>query len=154
MRIMGVDPGGTTGVVVIDTFDDEKRYEPDPSAHVMNDQIEAVWGQPEVSVAHHLNRIIQIERPDLIAIEQFTITQRTVRHTRQPDALWIIGGVRFLADIYGIPVHLQPSSLAKTTWDATRLKDSGWAAVVKRKHARDALRHALTACVTWKPPKS
>ena len=154
MRIMGVDPGGTTGVVIIDVPDDESRYVPDPSTHVMNDQIEAVWGSEFDSVSNRLDRLIRIEVPDLIAIEQFTITQRTVRHTRQPDALWIIGGVRFLADIAGIPVHLQPSSLAKTTWDATRLKDSGWAAVVKRKHARDALRHALTACVTWKPPKT
>lgn len=154
MRVMGIDPGGTTGVVVIDVPNDENRYDPLPSSHVMNDQIEAVWGESNESVARRLNRIIRDEQPDLIAIEQFTITQRTVRHTRQPDALWIIGGVRFLADISGIPVHLQPSSLAKTTWDADRLTKSGWAAVVKRKHARDALRHALTACVTWKPPKN
>lgn len=154
MRIMGVDPGGTTGVVVIEVSNDESRYTPDPSTHIMDDQIEARWGPNDNSVARRLSEIIIGYEPDLIVIEQFTITQRTVRHTRQPDALWIIGGVRFLADIAGIPVHLQPSSLAKTTWDADRLKDSGWAAVVKRKHARDALRHALTACVTWKPSKN
>jgi hypothetical protein len=154
VRVLGIDPGGTTGVVVIDVPNDENRFAPGPETHVMNDQIEAVWGPESESVARKLRRIIQDEQPDLIAIEQFTITQRTVRHTRQPDALWIIGGVRFLADISGIPVHLQPSSLAKTTWDATRLTETGWAAVVKRKHARDALRHALTACVTWKPPRN
>lgn len=154
MRILGIDPGGTTGVVIIDVLWDEDRYVPDPSAHVMDDQIEASWGSDNDSVARKLHRIIRDYQPDLIVIEQFTITQRTVRHSRQPDALWIIGGVRFLADISGIPVHLQPSSLAKTTWDAARLNDSGWAKVVKQKHARDALRHALTACVAWKPQKT
>jgi hypothetical protein len=154
MKIMGIDPGGTTGVVVIDIGPEDHQYAPGPETHVLNDQIEGVWGHGEDSVAYRLWQIIEEHKPDLIAIEQFTINQRTVRHTRQPDALWIIGGVRFLADLRGIPVHLQPSSLAKTTWDADRLNRTGWAKVVKRKHARDALRHALTACVTWKPPKN
>jgi hypothetical protein len=154
MRIMGIDPGGTSGVAIIEVPWDETRYIPEPTAHVMDTQIVSSWGPDNESVGRQISRIIRDYQPDLIAVEQFTITQRTVRHTRQPDALWIIGGVRFLADIAGIPVHLQPSSLAKTTWDADRLTTTGWAKVVKQKHARDALRHALTACVTWKPPKT
>lgn len=151
MRIMGVDPGGTTGIAVIDVKWDESRYEAPPDAHVFDTQIEASWGPGPDSVGAKLHSLIIQMEPDLLAVEKFIITQQTVRFTRQPDALWIIGGVRFLADIMGIPVHMQPASLAKTTWDATRLKDSGWAKVVKQKHARDALRHALTACVTYKP---
>lgn len=152
MRIMGVDPGGTTGVVIIDVEWDEKRYEPDPKrAHVFNTQLPAVWDTDVNSVALNMQYFIDEYKPDLIVVEKFIITQQTVRFTRQPDALWIIGGVRFLADIRGIPIHMQPASLAKTTWDAKRLQSTGWSKVVKQKHARDALRHALTACVTYKP---
>lgn len=148
---MGVDPGGTTGVVIVDVPWDDKRYTPDVSTFVADAQLPATWGDGPTSIGPEMRRVIDHESPDLLAIEQFTITQRTVRHTRQPDALWIIGGLRFLADIEGIPVHMQPASLAKTTWDNDRLKETGWYEVVKRKHARDALRHALTACTTWKP---
>lgn len=151
MKIMGVDPGGTTGIVVIDVPWDEKRYETSPDTYVADYQIEAQWGQTDASVGRQMFKLICQHSPELIVVEKFIITQRTVRFTRQPDALWIIGGVRFIADILSIPVHMQPASLAKTTWDATRLKESGWAKVVKQKHARDALRHALTACVTYKP---
>lgn len=151
MQIMGFDPGGTTGVCAIDVSWDNSRYEPGPEALVMSDQIEAVWGPRPDSVGQKINRLIEEHSPDLIVVEKFIITQQTVRFTRQPDALWIIGGIRFIADILAIPVHMQPASLAKTTWGPARLKESGWADVVTRKHARDALRHALTACVTWKP---
>lgn len=151
MIIMGVDPGGTTGVAIIDVPWDDKRFEPDPQrSHVFSTQLDNVWGGVDESIGRRMNSLIEEYKPDLIAVEKFIITQQTVRFTRQPDALWIIGGVRFLADIAGIPTHLQPSSLAKTTWDTARLNETGWAKVVTRKHARDALRHALTACVTWK----
>ncbi len=151
MRIMGVDPGGTTGVCIIDVPWDENRYSPSPDTHLANMQIEASWGTGPTSVGWQMRDIIENYAPELIVVEKFIITMQTVRFTRQPDALWIIGGTRFLADALGIPVHMQPASLAKTTWDATRLKDTGWAKVVKQKHARDALRHSLTACVTYKP---
>lgn len=151
MKIMGVDPGGTTGIAVIDVPWDETRYVPTPDAYVLDHQYEASWGTGENSIGQSLYDLIENQNPDLLVVEKFIITRQTIRFTRQPDALWIIGGVRFVADIFRIPVHMQPASLAKTTWDATRLKESGWAKVVKRTHARDALRHALTACATYKP---
>lgn len=151
VKIIGVDPGGTTGIAVIDVPWDENRFTPGVESHVHDDQLDATWGPVDGSVGRKISKLILEEQPDLIAIEKFIITQNTVRHSRQPDALWVIGGVRFLADIYGVPTHLQPPSLAKNTWDNGRLKETGWYDVVKRKHARDALRHALTACTTWKP---
>lgn len=153
MRIMGIDPGGTTGIAIIDVEWDDSRFEPDPATTLVhNEQIEARWGHETASVGQAIDTLIDDFRPDLLAVENFIITQRTVRFTRQPDALWIIGGVYFIADLRGIPVHLQPASLAKTTWPDTRITSSGWGKVVKGKHARDGLKHALTACVTWKPP--
>lgn len=154
MKIMGVDPGGTTGIATIDVPWDESRYEPTPDTYVADDQLEAEWGAGADSIGPRLRSVIEATKPDLIVVEKFIITQQTVRFTRQPDALWIIGGVRFIADSLKIPVHMQPASLAKTAWDATRLKNTGWAKIVKRKHARDALRHALTACVTYTPKPS
>lgn len=149
---MGVDPGGTTGLVIIDVPWDNTRFEPSPDTHLMNDQIPAVWGPGPDSVGWKLRDIIENYAPELIALENFIVTNNTIRYTRQPDALWIIGGIQFLANTLMIPVHIQTASLAKTTWDSKRITASGWGKVVKQKHARDALRHALTACVTWKPP--
>lgn len=146
---MGVDPGGTTGVAIIDVEWDDTRFTPSTDAYVAHYQIEAEWGGP-TPIGVHMESIIEDYNPNLIAIENFIITQRTIRYTRQPDALWIIGGVHFLADINGIPVTINPASLAKTTWDAARLKETGWSKKVKGPHAKDALRHALTACVTYK----
>jgi len=151
MRILGIDPGGTTGIVVIDVAWDENRYEPTPDAYRFDAQIEARWDAGSDSVGSQMFDLIHDNDPDLIVIEKFIITQRTARFSQQPDAMWIIGGVRFLADISSIPVHMQPASLAKTTWDNERLKETGWFKVVKQPHARDALRHALTSCVTYKP---
>lgn len=150
MRIMGVDPGGTTGIAVIDVPWDENRYAPTPDTHVYNDQLEAVWGEGSDSIGPRLEALIKSLDIGLLVVEKFIITAKTVQYTRQPDAMWIIGGVRFVADGLGIPVHMQASSLAKPAWDAKRLQSTGWAKVVKRKHARDALRHALTACATYK----
>lgn len=151
MKIMGVDPGGTTGIAIIEVPWDDSRFEPSPDTIVDSMQLEATWGGDN-SIGQQMYSLIETQNPDLIAVEKFIITQQTVRFTRQPDALWIIGGVRFIADIFKIPVHMQPASLAKTTWDATRMQETGWTRKVKGKHARDGLRHALTACVTWKPP--
>jgi hypothetical protein len=151
VRILGVDPGGTTGIAIIDVPWDNDRFEPPPSTHLFDTQIPAVWGDGANSVGWQIRDLIEDYAPELIAIEKFIITQNTVRFTRQPDAMWIIGGTRFLADTLSIPVHMQSASLAKTTWDATRLKDTGWAKVVKKTHARDGLRHALTSLVTYKP---
>jgi hypothetical protein len=151
MRIMGVDPGGTTGIAIIDVEWDENRYEPPPTTHLFNTQIVSSWGTGPESVGWQMRDLIENYAPELIVVEKFIITQQTVRFTRQPDALWIIGGTRFIADTLEIPVHMQPSSLAKTTWDSKRLQSSGWAKVVKQKHARDALRHALTSCTTYRP---
>jgi hypothetical protein len=148
---MGIDPGGTTGVAIIEVPWDDSRYKPTPDAIVDSMQLETSWGGDD-SIGKRMYNLIETFNPDLIALEKFIITMQTVRFTRQPDALWIIGGVRFVADIFGIPVHMQPASLAKTTWDAQRMKETGWTRVVKGKHARDGLRHALTACVTWEPP--
>ncbi len=151
MRIMGVDPGGTTGIAIIDVVWDENRYEPTPDTHHESLQIEASWGTGKDSIGAKMFDLINDKDPDLIVVEKFIITQNTVRYTRQPDALWTIGGVLFLADILSIPHHMQSASLVKTTWDHTRLKEAGWTKVVKGTHARDALRHALTACVTYRP---
>jgi hypothetical protein len=151
IRIMGVDPGGTTGIAIIDVEWNESRYEPTPDTYRYDTQLEAHWGDNKESIGRLMFDLIERESPDLIVVEKFIITQNTLRYTRQPDAMWIIGGVRFIADLFAIPVHMQAASLAKTTWDAKRLKDSGWSKVVKQKHARDALRHVLTACVTYTP---
>lgn len=143
MRVMGIDPGGTTGIALINW---SGEAEPTPAAYVNHTQLD--WGTDVVTGLAWL--LTNEEAPDLIAIEKFIITTQTARYTRQPEALYVIGGVLFLAALHGIEhVVMQTAANAKTAWPDSRLKETGWGDIIKAKdrHARDGLRHALTACL-------
>lgn len=131
MRILALDPGGTTGCAIIEWGGGP--VEPamlEGHAQVGFDDM-PVWIYAELGVTP----------PDLIVMERFFITPRTIQFTRQPEALYVIGGVLFLAKLHNIPVRMQSAADAKNAWPNERLE--GWA--VKGRHAKDALRHALLA---------
>jgi hypothetical protein len=131
MRIIGIDPGGTTGVIALD-WDGQP---PKPSDLLFSEQI----GYDDVAL--WLHGVFGTWTPDLIALERFFITPKTIQNTRQPEPLYVIGGVLFLGKIMSIPVKMQAASDAKTAYPNPRIKD--WP--VKGPHAKDALRHALLA---------
>lgn len=132
MKITALDPGGTTGCASIEWDGTAPRPE-----------MLTAWAQvPFEDLPDWLMSEILYDPPDLFVVERFFISPRTVTFTRQPEALYAIGGVLFLAKLHDIPVRMQSASDAKTAWPNSRLTD--WA--VKGRHARDALRHALLAC--------
>jgi hypothetical protein len=131
MNLLGLDPGGMTGCVTLQ-WDGTK---PHPGMPIGYDQI-AFKDMPA-----WLDSVVSTGWPDLIVVERFFITPRTVKYTRQPEALYVIGGTLFLADLHDIPVRMQSAADAKTAWPNERLKD--WP--VKGRHAKDALRHVLLA---------
>lgn len=137
MKILALDPGGTTGAVVVD-WDGSITPNPETSPVLLAEQIlfedMPMW-LDYTFVAH--------PDIDLVVIERFFITPRTVKYTRQPEALYAIGGVLFAAAVRGIPVRMQAASDAKTAFPADAIKH--WP--VKGKHAKDALRHFLLSCL-------
>lgn len=131
MKLLALDPGGTTGAVLLDW---DGSVNPGP-----NSMIEA-WEVPFANYPSWLDHLMYTA--DLLVIERFIISPRTVQYTRQPDALYVIGGALLLADLRKIPVKMQTAADAKNAYENARLKGDGWKLTG---HARDALRHALLA---------
>lgn len=140
MRLLALDPGLTTGAVCIEW--DGHTPCPPPDCLVLAAQIEypvMPWW---------LTAQLDGDDPmSLLVIERFIINARTMKFTRQPEALHVIGGAMFLAALRGVPVREQSASDAKKIYPNARLKELRWR--VTGDHARDALRHVLLA--THKP---
>lgn len=132
MILAGIDPGLMTGVVAI-------RWNgvglPDPPV------LES-WQVPFEDAPEFFQYFIP--RMDILVMERYTISARTLTATRQYEALYTLGGCIFQASLSGVPVRMQMASDAKTAYPNERLSELGWK--VRGRHARDALRHALLAC--------
>lgn len=130
MMVLGIDPGGTTGLAVLDW---------DPTEHKISVaeslQLEL---QDTLRWLHRLPASFDIEG---IGIERFVFTARTTKLTAQYDALYVIGAALSLAVNNDIPIKLQNVADAKTSFDNENLKELG--ILVKGPHAKDAARHGL-----------
>ena len=124
MRILAIDPGGTTGFVY---------YDENPLVHGQRDDWKAFCEMVEEWLDQSLI--------DQIVIESYQITSETIRKTRQYEPLMIIGTVYFLAGKYNVPVKLQGRQIKAFATD-TKLKNMGWW-FPGQQHARDAARHLL-----------
>jgi hypothetical protein len=136
VRICALDPGLTTGAVIIDW--DGTTVPPGPDALVSYSEV------PFDSMPRWLQ--LQILAIDLLVIERYVISPRTTKNSRQYEALYVIGGAIFLARLLGdidggVPIRMQASSDAKRAYPDEALE--GWD--IKGGHAKDALRHALLA---------
>jgi hypothetical protein len=129
--ILGVDPGGTTGLVLLDPVD--------PTV-LSYSQLDLKSGDTWAGAL-----TIAVALADVIAAERFTISQRTIQHTRQHDALDVLGALRYLSVIEHKQLRLQMASDAKAAFSNDVLKKLGLFDSVTGEHARDALRHALLA---------
>jgi hypothetical protein len=119
MRYLGVDPGETTGLVLLDTTDTFTHY------HVN-------------SLARLYSVLLNIQ-PDYIICEDF---DRREKPGRIAPILKGIGVVQLYAEQYTVPVELQSASYGKGFWDNGKLKQAG-AYKPSMKHANDAARHVL-----------
>lgn len=133
--ILALDPGKTTGAVRL-TWDG-RTPAPAPGA---------LLGAEQVAYANMPTWLEQaLAGVDLLVIERFIVNARTMKYTRQPEPLHVIGGAMFLAKLAGVAVREQSAADAKTVYPNSRLKEMGWFISVRGVHARDALRHALLA---------
>jgi hypothetical protein len=120
VRILAVDPGGTTGWAS------------------WNDGV-VEWGQIPGGVMGARSRLVElVGYVDVLLIERYTIGERTVKFSRQSDALEITGGLKWTLGV-GDLVMQQPRD-AKRLFTDERLRSLGWWARGEE-HARDALRH-------------
>lgn len=131
--IYAFDPGGTTGFVMYST--ENKRVE-------LSGEI--LFKDAPLAI----EKILKTAKiTDTIVYEKFIISPRTLQFSRQPDAMYVIGGIIFLATILGLEgcLKAQTAASAKTAYPSERLKELGLFKQVVGGHARDSLRHALLA---------
>lgn len=139
MRILAVDPGGTTGWAV---YNDELAQP-------------VYAGQDDFERFTHV--VVHLPIPDVIVAERFTINQQTIRHSQQTTALEVIGFLRYWAWHHGAQFVLQTPADAKRFAQVGSAKDArldtlGWTVRPKAEwdHANDALRHLLLYMVKAK----
>lgn len=140
MRILAVDPGGTTGVAF-------KDFCCEPF-----DQAPGTWMPVGFArAASVLRERIENDKVDLVVCERFTIGSRTVgKSTRgSNEAIELIGVARYLASQANIPFQEQAPVDAKNFVPDSRLKHIGWYKAGPD-HQRDAMRHLLLAGVNHK----
>lgn len=130
--VLGVDPGGTTGVVVME-----------PRTQAVLEYDELALSGDDTSWADWFRRVVP--SVGTVAAERYLITTRTTRLTRQYDALDVLGALRYLCAIELVHLTLQSPADAKAAFADAKLKRLGVWDSVRGGHARDALRHALLA---------
>lgn len=129
MRIVAVDPGGTTGLAYVETDDLStfRSLQLDPLPAIRSIELAA-------------------EEIDLVVIEDFRISAATVKKTRQYDALYSIGAIRYVCWRRSIDVEMRlPSERVFAT--NARLKEMGWRNPTEGGHADDAARHLLVTLI-------
>lgn len=129
MRILAIDPGGTTGIVYVEWDGQAEPTLLDFAEVLFEDMPCWMYG------------CLKDNPVDLIVYERFTISMETVKKNAPPEGLYNIGGVKYLAKLFRIPLREQGRNDAKTAYSNERIKHYG----VKGDHAKDALRHALLA---------
>jgi len=130
--ILAVDPGVMTGWAYLDPNDVEWKA--------------PVCGQSEQAAFTSMVRSYE-NTWEAIVVERYTITQETLRKSRQPASLEIIGFLRAEAQWLDIPFVLQTPADAKRFASDEKLAAAGWLQPKKDDHANDALRHLLLYCV-------
>jgi hypothetical protein len=140
--VLGIDPGGTTGMTVVHVLNEVATVQ-------MAWQIDCSTGQGLVDCGLTVESLIRAEAIDKIAIERFNISGRTVKLSRQYEALYIIGIVKYLVGQCDVDFVMQNPADAKTIWGDRRIDwniEAGTLQLevpVKKPHAYDSLRHAL-----------
>jgi hypothetical protein len=125
IRVVAVDPGKITGVAV-GVFGTERHVEAHELAPM--DAVGMVDGLLSQGVA-------------AVACESFT--PRPGARTWQPDALDVIGALRWVCHVHNTRLLQQSPADAKSFSTNEKLARLGWRRPTKGGHADDALRHLL-----------
>lgn len=139
--IIGVDPGKVTGVAHL----------------VLRGWRFQSWELPRVDVIPHVRGLIQRTPPTrrtVLVVERFVIGQRTVRSSRQPDAMELCGALRELAAEYDtVDFAFQGAADAKRAGRREVLQRLGWWRRTRDMHASDAAAHVVLALLRVDPAR-
>jgi hypothetical protein len=140
--VLAVDPGGMTGWVVWNGGDGSGvELEGQQDYEDFCEQLDLLFSFP----AGHFYR------PTHIIVEAYDITGETLRKSRQYEALYLIGVLKYIAHREGVELIIsQRSNKAFSTDD--RLDAAHWLSRPKHelRHQNDAKRHLLTWLVRTK----
>lgn len=126
--MLGIDPGATTGFCLL-----EDGAVIDDSEVVFDDVLDTDVVETYISLCN------------AVAVERYFITARSVKLSRQNEALYVTGIVLYVAHRHAVPLTLQSAADAKSAFTNEHLREMGLFRAVTGPHARDALRHALLA---------
>jgi len=134
--VVGIDPGATTGVAVLDLA---RPNEPEFA------QLSPKLAVPMLNLVDNTSTIVRI------ALEKFVVSHRAGRlSTPQASAATrqLIADVITWGETHGVRVDVRAAAQVKPWATDERIKALGWYhETTSHGHARDALRHALyTAC--------
>lgn len=129
MRILGIDPGGTTGMV-------ECRLTDDHPLEIVT------WSENDLFMwADTFERVLTDRRPNIIIAESWVPLQ-SAPYADPNDACQPLGVCRWLARRAGVEVVMQQPRRRHGVTDKA-LKDSGYWIRGGAGHARQALKHVL-----------
>jgi hypothetical protein len=140
-RILGLDPGETTGVCRFEATEVEYEgiYSCDYTFALSQLETKEIGQSYE-----DLEDLVEGFKPDHIRAEEYRVYgwmadqhSWAVLHTPQ----WI-GAIKVLAHLHSIPISFKLAQQAKAFWNDDNLKACGLY-IKGQKHARDALRHTL-----------
>lgn len=138
--VFAVDPGATAGLVAFEE-------------HNLQPWVMRVQGRP-MDVVQMVDQGLKVgsalPRQRVVVCERFTLT--SVKHTRQYDALEMIGALRYVAHLYGAAFELQ-SRADKSRVSNLVLRAHGLYRG-DEPHMMDAARHCLLAIVRHRPDGS
>ena len=138
INLIAIDPGKASGFVVLDiteTFATGARpiilYSGEPEQQETCAWVDSFLSDPDNDAKIY------------IVMEDFLITPETGKKKDTRYSLEIIGAVRYLAKLHGIPFALQTSSNAKSFAENDRIRSMGLWVPGGEGHAKDAMRHAI-----------
>jgi len=136
MQIIAVDPGNVTGLAWVKLAKGNHQY---------FDAIEL----PMIVAAKMLeDRLAGNGERKIVAVEQYTVNNNTVKHSRQYDALEMIGIARYLCNKYGAEFRMQAPAARNLCQDGG-LKKMNWYRASPDKHMVDAAKHLAVACLHY-----
>lgn len=127
MRVLAVDPGLTSGYMVVH------------NDHVVR---HGQLSPMDMCNVFESEAIMKAGGERAFVYERFQITPMTAKNSPQPTALEIIGVLKYFAYVYKIKVYEQTPTNAKRFSTNKKLKELGLYAT-GQEHCRDAARHYL-----------
>ena len=140
MILVGVDPGKVTGISV--------WWSPHHWGSVIKRSPLDTAEVEHSAVTKTLRRMLDGERPTLIAVERYV---QNARKTHQPEANEVIGAVKSLADDLTVRCVYQSPSPAQKIGSTARLRSLGFHVSTKDGHANSATAHMLLLMATFHP---